>query len=631
MDHESFPRAEEVLRLLASAAGAARLYPPGSALIEQATTRFTLRSNELVSSGPFRFTIEPHAFRIGNTQLGAGHGPVVSLAETLYAMQIGMLVIAPGVTEVETETFVAVVNTDVATVRAAGGARSMLTSHGVSHMAVIEVTLKASEESGLLGLDLTTAPMEDIAKELVEAVERRVEEAKTGDARDEMREALDRLEDATREIAMERVATAMMRLDERSRQRVLAMSLFADKSGNRMSGMLDVIAHMRPAALSRLLMLVAQQAGTDARRLAGALDLPPQTARLLLMSLSPKTDVEPDFGMSTEEQAEKIADIVAIEDDPEATASRLVGASAAESSTRALATATAVSRHRLDAETIRAFGEVLPQAARDGSFRVVREALRRLDEIALDSSFAVDVAAARGTLARPEVLRDVCATPENDADAAIAGEILHASGAVGAEVLLETYPRLPEHKRSLFRPVMRTMSEALLGVAGLALRSADPESAIAIINTLPHLGDRRAVPVIIAGLSSLDERTRFAAATALASMPVPESEAALVRAVGHREPETQRHVIRELGRIRAHSAVPALGRALEDITSRNRTYEIRKEIISALANIGTAEAERTLRRYAQRTVGFRKKTRELKKYAITAADQLASTRGVDQS
>ena len=94
---------------------------------------------------------------------------------------------------------------------------------GVSHIAVIEVSLRASDETGLLGVDLMTAPLDDIAAEVVAAAERW--QKSDGPGHDEMAEAIDRLEAATRELAVERVAEALMRLDETSRMKVLAFSL----------------------------------------------------------------------------------------------------------------------------------------------------------------------------------------------------------------------------------------------------------------------------------------------------------------------------------------------------------------------------------------------------------------------
>jgi HEAT repeat protein len=86
--------------------------------------------------------------------------------------------------------------------------------------------------------------------------------------------------------------------------------------------------------------------------------------------------------------------------------------------------------------------------------------------------------------------------------------------------------------------------------------------------------------------------------------------------------------VREIGRARVAEAVPALSRALEDINVFQRTYETRKQIVVSLEQIGTPEAEKALRGFAQRTLGVGRKTRELRKQAVSAAEGLAKKRGV---
>lgn len=630
MNGEGYPRAEEAVRLLAAAVGATRLYPPSSPLPQEALRRFTSRANELTASGPLRLLVDPDGFRVADSAIAAGQSQVVALAESLHALQVGQLVIAPGVTVDEVASFVRLSNSDARAVMSAGGFRAALGSLGVTHIAAVEVTLRAIEQSGLAGLDLMTTPLDEIAAELAAAAERRAVDAAAGPAQDEVAEAIDDMEEAMRELAAERVAAAMMRLDEPTRLRVLGLSLKADTDGHRMEGVLSVVAHMKPAALARLLTLVAAQADTDPRRIATVLTLPPEAAKLLAMMLAPRPHLDPDFGTTSAEQAAQIAEEMAVAEDTSDLDRQIAVSSPALTAGRALATAIAVSRTHLNDETVRAISEVLSQAARDGAFATVREALRRLDEIAAEPSLSEEVAAARLSLADPSVLADVCNAPLNDADAAIAGEILHAAGPAGAEALLEAYVRMPEPRRSLLRPVLRGLSEGVLGVARQQLRNTDSAHAVAVVRALPHLGDRRAVTVIADALASLDEQVRFAAASELATMGVPEARAALVRALNHREPETQRYVVREVGRARIADAVPALSRALQDINVFRRTYETRKEIIGALEIIGTPEAERALRRFAQQTLTLGRKTRELKHRATRVADELAR-RGVSQS
>ncbi len=617
---DGFPRAEEALRLLSAAAGAARLYPSTSPLPTEAVARFTARANELIgSSGPLRIVVDPHGFRIGSSQLATGSTQSVSFAEALHAMQIGQLIIAPGVTDAETAAFVAVANSEPAAIRSLGGPRSALMSTGVSHIAVIEVSLRASDESGLLGVDLMTAPLDDIATEIVEAAERW--QKTDGAGHDEVAEAIGRLETATRDLAIARVADAMMVLDETSRMKVLAFSLKADGNGARMEGMLSIVANMKPAALARLLMLVAAQAPTDARRVAAALPLPADKARLIEPLIVPVR--AGDDEAITTATAVEIAEEMTVPEDTTDLARQVSIASPALSAGRALSTAVAVSRVHAEPEAARAIGECLAGAARGGAFEQVREAMRRLDELAHEPALTDAVGAARASFGDPAVLAEMCTAIASDADAAIAGEILAAAGPAGAEALLTACNRAGEAQRSLLRPVLRAMGDSVIGVARNKLRGDDAATAIATMRTLAALGDRRTVPILSQALANLSETVRFAAITALADTREPEAAAALVKALNHPEPETQRFAVREMGRVKAKTAVPALMRSLEDINIM-RSHEMKKEIICALEQIGTPDAERALRRTADRKLVMGRKTRELRTRARQALANIHS-------
>jgi HEAT repeat protein len=248
--------------------------------------------------------------------------------------------------------------------------------------------------------------------------------------------------------------------------------------------------------------------------------------------------------------------------------------------------------------------------------------LRRLDELAADPSLAAGISMTRATLVDPQLLRDVCGAVRIDADAAIAGEILLSAGPTGAEALLDSYVASNDQTRSLLRPVLRSMSEPILGVARSRVRSEAPARAVEILRTLGALSDRRAIPAISQGLAHLDEQVRFTAITTLADSAEPDAANALVKVLGHSEPETQRFAVREIGRVRAASAVHQLTRALEDLNVLQRTHELKKEIIRSLERIATPEAQRALKRTADRRFVWGRKTRELRSQARLALEAI---------
>ena len=112
---------------------------------------------------------------------------------------------------------------------------------------------------------------------------------------------------------------------------------------------------MKPAALARLLKLVAVQAGTDPRRIAGALELPPETARLLAEMLAPGPGELQDAATAPSSEpppALELARLMAEPDDAGDLKRQVAVASPSLSASRALATAVAVSRKHADADTV---------------------------------------------------------------------------------------------------------------------------------------------------------------------------------------------------------------------------------------------------------------------------------------
>ena len=624
METEGHPLAEETARLLQSAANAARLYPASSDLPMQAVSRFLERANEVTNSiGPLRYVIDPHEIKVGDTVLGAGQSQMTSFAETLHAMQVGQLVIAPGVNADEVNSFVTILNTDPGEVRRQG-MRSLLVTAGVTHIAVIEVTLRASTEEGILGLDLTTASLDEIGPQAVAVAEKWSTTAAESRGVDDMAEALDRLEEATRDIAAARVAEALLRLDETSRMRVLSMSLRGDSTGTRMQGMFNVIAHMNPSALARLLSLVAMQAGAEPSRLATAMSLPPEVAEQIMQLLAPSPRTEAECGVPETPEVESIeAELVAETDESDLEAQKAL-ASPTLAAGRALATTVAISRLQPDVESVRAIAHALPGAARDGAFEQAREALRRLDELDSDPALALEVEQARATLQDPEILADVCRAPINDAGAAMAGEILKAAGAAGADALLTFYLDANESQRSLFGPVVRGMGDSLITVASRRIRTDDSASVMAVLRLMPMLGDKRVVPLLLGALENLDSEVRRTAVTALADLPGTEGKAALSKALSHWDPETRRFAVREIGRVRATAAVPQLVRILEDINFLERNHELKKEVIKSLESIGSPDALPVLRRWAGRPFVFGRKNKELRFLARRAVEHLSA-------
>ncbi|MBE0475612.1 MAG: HEAT repeat domain-containing protein [Coriobacteriia bacterium] len=625
MSGEAHTRAEEVLRALAGAVNVARLYPPSSELPRQAVTRFLAACPD-AADGPVRFAVDRKGFRSGEGDACASIPQVLSLAETLHALQIAQLIVAPGVTEAEAVAFVGLVNSDTRALREGGGLRRGLGAAGVERIAVIEVTLRASEEEGIAGLDLTAAPLEEIGRATAVAAEEWARSASQGDGADRLSEALDGLEEAACELAEQRVAEAMMILDEPTRVKLLGQALAPDLCGQRMGGMMRVISRMQPAALARLLRLVAERAGTRPDKLLASLELPEELMRELGVLLSPPPEAGPERGVPAEADATAMAADVA-EEDESCEIERQIALSAPQlAAGKALLTTVAVASEHPSLEAIEAIRAALAPAARDGALREVREALAQLSEMESDPALALAAEDALTSLADIDVLTAVCRAPMSHADAVVAGEILRAAGPLGAEALLSCYVEANGSARSLLRPVLRSMAEGALAAASRHMRTADSAVAEAVVRILPDFGDRRAVSGANHALEHLDARVRKAAVTALGEMRSEEATAGLAKALAHWDPETRRFAAREIGRAGAAGALPALLRILEEITMFERNYELKKEVIKSLEILGSRDAIPMLRRIAQRPFVLGRKNKELRFLARNALASLERIR-----
>lgn len=611
LDHEGNSLAEELLRLVAVASTAARLYPATSPIPEESLEKLVRRSNEITNSlGGLRFTIDPNGFALGDKPMSPGQTQITWLAETLHSMQGGQLVIAPGITPEEARSFIHIVNSDPASVRQRS-IRSLLTGAGVTHLAVIEVSLRASTEDGLLGVDIINAPLEEIGTELTNAVTTWQQSAEEGAGSDDLFTVMDRMEEATRGLAASRIVQALMMLDEPTRLNLLEMSLKTDTAGQRMSGMFDVISRMNPSALARLLKMTAQKMSIEPDRLAQALELPASVFESISLLLSLPSQSESAEMAPDAPDVEMIALELAM-DDAGDLGHQLSKASPVFAAGKALHTNVTLSAKRPDADSIKAIGESLVPAISAGAFSAVMGALNRLDELQSTPALALDIEQARARIQDVQVLLEACRSASTDAEAAMAGDILRTAGSTGADALLLFLAEADQERRSLFRPVLRGMVDQLLTSAGRMIRTEDSSGAISILKALAFIADKRAVPVIVQALENLDAAVRRRAVTTLADIAHSESRTALSGAVAHWDPETQRFAIKEIARVGATEAIPALVRILEDINIFDRNHELRKAIVRCLGRLDSPIARRSLEKLASRRFILGRQGKELR-------------------
>jgi HEAT repeat protein len=598
MSGQAEVRAEEIVRALAVAAAAVRLYPPTSEIPAQTVDRFVLVSDAVTSAtrSPVRFAIEPKSFKLGDQLVGEGQAQVAGLAEMLYAHQIGQLIVAPGVTPEETSSFLGCVGSDPSAVREEGGLRHVMVTAGVTHIAVIELTLRASSEEGLAGLDLTSAPLEVIGPAVLRSAAEWARSAASGQGRDELAEVIGGLESAARELAMERVAQALLQLDEQTRGAVLA----------------------------------AGRTGGDPKSIMNRLTLPPEAMRALQLLLRPSPRSEAESGVPVSIDAEILAsDAVESDEDEDGLAAAKLTLSADAAAIRALVTTTHILERSPAPESVDAIGEALPGAIAAGAFGAVHSALTLLENLTSRPDLDTAIARARHALANPDALARGATAISGATVARDAAAVFAAAGVAGSEAVLDAWLKVGDADRSALEQVARALPEQIVAGAGRRIRSGDPVAVREIVTLLGRLGDRRAVPSLSQALDHDSPEVRSAAIAAMAAVDTEESWAAVVSSLTHPDEATARRAlaaIRDAGRRRA---APAMIAVLQLHSSGTRNHELKREIIEDVRVMGATEALPALKKIAGRAFVWGRKARELRDAARRAVTDLQSEQRTD--
>jgi hypothetical protein len=626
-------RAEEIVRALAAAAAAVRLYPPTSEIPAQTIERFVSVSEAvtLAARGPVRFVVEPKAFKVGDQVVAEGQAQVTGLAEMLYAHQVGQLIVAPGLTADEANAFLRCSASDAAAVREEGGLRAVIIKAGVSHLAVIEVTLRASTDEGIAGLDLTSAPLDAIGSAVLRSAAMWARSAAAGEGRDEIAEVIGGLESAARELAAERVAVALLQLDEATRAAVLAAAIRPDAGGHAMEGALSVIANMRPATLARLMTLAAARTGSDPSSIMAKLELGPEAMRALQLLLRPSPRTEAESGVPPVVDASAIASdaVEETEEDEAALSLALSTRDPGGEATRALATTMYLLDRAVSPETVDALGDALPRAMAAGAFALVRTALAQLDEMVDRPGLQDSVVRARRTLSQPEALLEGVLSVSKVSQARDAAVVVSMAGVTGAEAAVEAWLLSADAKRALVEEIGRAMPEQFIAATGRRIRSGDPAEVRELAGMLGRLGDRRVVSVLSLTLDHQAREVRTAAISALGAVDTEESWAAIISALTHPDESTARTALETIRRAGRRRAVPAMLAVLQLRTSGTRNHDLKGEIIEDVRAMGATEAIPVLSRIASRRLAFRRKPRELRDAARRAVADLQAAQQAD--
>lgn len=624
--------AEEVVRALAAAAAAVRLYPPTSEIPAQTIARFVSVAQTATAVGktPVRFIVEPKTFRVGEQVIGDGQAQIGGLAEALYAHQAGQIIIAPVVTADETAAFLRCVASDTAAVREEGGLRAVVGAAGVTGIAVVELTLRSAADDGLATMDLTSAPLEAIAPAIVRAAAAWAKSAATGHGRDEMGEAIGGMPSAARELAQERVAQALMQMDEQTRTAVLAAAIRQDASGQPMEGMLSVIASMKPAMLARLLSLTASRTGSEPGDLATKLQLPPEALRALELLLRPSQRTESESGVPPRVDAAEIAGEAITETDDDAAcldaARRTLQQT--EAASRGLLTTLRVIQRSPDADGLAALAEAMPRSLSAGALTAVRSALSALDGLSQRPDLEPEVDRVRQSIADVEHLAEGLERVET-ARVRDTADVLAAAGPAGAEALVRVWAHADEARRAFLEEVARTVPDQVIATVSRRMRAADATEVRDLVGLLGRLRDRRALSTLSQALDNDARAVRTAAVAALAELGSDDAWAAIVSALTHPDQETALAALRAIRAADRRRAIPAMVAVLQLHSGAARNHDLKREIMEDMGRWQAVEAMPVLKRMAGRRFAFGRAARELRDLARRAMSQIQAAQAVD--
>lgn len=612
--------AEEILRTLSAAAAAVRLYPPTSEIPLQAVERFTESANAVTrDTGHVRLLVEPKAFKYTDVLIGENNGQISSLAETLYAHQAGQLIIAPDIRTDEAMTFVRCVASDPKAAREEGGLRSIIVGAGVTHIAVIELTLRASKEEGIAGMDLASTPLEAIGPEVVSAAAKWARSAAAGEGVDDVGTAISSLETAARDLAASRVAQALMRLDETTRVAVLTAAFRTDSSGKRMEGVFDIVSQMNPATLARLLTLVAARGNVQPSGLLSQLKLPPEAMRAVALMLRPSAESDPARGIPSEEP-DIPAIVCEVEAEEEADADmedRLADAAPRLAASRGLHTTLALARTTPNADSVAAVGEAMLGALKAGAFEAVRDGLTFFERAATDPELTSSIGRARAGLSDQAMLSEAMPFVRGARSADVAA-VLAAAGPAGADVAMGSWVDAEQEDRTALERVFAMMPEAVITAAGRRLRTSDPFEAVQLTELLAVVGDRRAVPALRQTLDNAFPEVRLAALTALSRLGSDEAWRSVFEALRSEDEMTARHALALIRAADVRGAIPVMIDIVAGRSSGNRNRAVKREIIECLGTMRAEEARPALRRLAGKRFVFRKAAKGLRDAARAA-------------
>ncbi|MCX8006871.1 MAG: HEAT repeat domain-containing protein, partial [Coriobacteriia bacterium] len=124
--------------------------------------------------------------------------------------------------------------------------------------------------------------------------------------------------------------------------------------------------------------------------------------------------------------------------------------------------------------------------------------------------------------------------------------------------------------------------EQVAAVASAELASGDERRALAAVQVLLGLGDKRLVALAARALDHPTQSVRVGTLRALAEVRSPEAAGVLAAAVQHRDAETRLAAVREIVRAGLDDAMASLLKVLAEDAPLRRNHELKLEILASI-------------------------------------------------
>jgi len=620
---------EAVVRGIASAGKALKLYPPTSPIpmqsVDAATAALTefLNSNEVLSLGVAR-----EGFSWSGKELGAGMVGVSDLADALRDHGVAEIDFLPGCTAADLMAFIDLITKDTETVRAQGGFATLLAAAGVDNVRAADVQLTV--------VDATMLPdptdIDEFLAELASDPDKLAAWMAAATAGDPAAfgEGLSELARSVGEQGMsgllDSLATAFMKQAPESRDVLLGLSFDQGTLRDLTSGMFgrldDVqVADSVTGGLYGENMLSLSNALTGLPLDERIEQVKAQVQRMLkedghadkevgflehMVEVRRRPDPEPAL-VDSEQLYRKVALASAMPaEEIERLKAETTGAKTTSNRAGVTTMLVLLDQQRdfdMYCRGLDGLASMVPQLIEQGDLELAHTVL---SELTVRESRAVQpwpeltgrLRAAIGMAVSPQamaaLLRAVTADPSR---LPVAREIVRVAGDAAGPAIIEEAIAL---KAEGLKAAEDILGRRVIDLLAAEIANAQWFQLAPAVARLAVESDPRAQAAIEAVSRRSDEQSRREVATGLAQADTPASLGLLAQMTGDPSPEVAIAAVRAMSGMTTQGTAALLAARLDSMDIDNKDYLLAREVIGALARTTDSGADAVLQKLAAR-------------------------------